>query len=126
MTKSKIIETAWGTIKTPFFVYIIGFSMIFFALFTIDFAKFAPPLMFLTFIFEYFREIDVIKFGLLSTLARFGFELPIFGGIWKIVGKMGLKNEERHYAMLIFCFIVSISIIKLANWDEGIIGVQKH
>lgn len=118
------IETAWGIIRTPVFVYIIGFSMIFFSLFTIDFGKFAMGLTFLTFIFEYVREIGLIKFSLLSALMRFGFDVSIFGGLWKIAGKMGLKNEDRHYAMLIFCFIVSISIIKLANWEAGVIDAS--
>ncbi len=117
----RTIETAWGVIKTPVFVYIIGFSMIFFSLFTINFGKFAMGLTFLTFIFEYVREFGLVKFSLLSTIMRFGFDVSIFGGLWKIAGGMGFTNENRHYAMIFFCFIVSISIIQLANWEEGVI-----
>lgn len=122
----KNIETPWGFIRTPEFVYFIGFSMIFFSLLTIDFGKFAIGLTFLTFIFDYIREIGLIKFGLYTTLMRFGFDVSIFGGLWGIAGKLGFTNEDRHYAMLILCFLVSISIIQLANWEEGVIDASLH
>ena len=122
----RTIQTASGIIKTPVFVYIIGFSMIFFSLLTIDFGKFAMGLTFLTFIFEYVREFTLVKFSLLSTIMRFGFDVSIFGGLWKIAGKIGFTNEDRHYAMLIFCSIVSILIIQLTHMEEGVIVASEN
>ena len=75
----KRIETLTGEIRTPVFVYILGFSMIFYSLFTIDFGESIKGLAYLALLFEYGREICLIKFALLSTLMRCGFDVSIFG-----------------------------------------------
>lgn len=120
----KVIETPWGIIRTPVFVYFIGFAMILFSLFTIDLGKYISGIAFLSFIFEYFRAMGLIKLSFLAVLMRFGFDISIYGGLWKFCGGMGLTNENRHYGMLVLCLIVSLLIIKIFNWEEGIISAS--
>jgi len=126
LLKKVFIDTPFGLIRTPQFVYVLGIGMILFALSTIDFGRYIAGIAFLSFVSEYIRAIGLLKFSGVGLFMKFGLDIFIFGILWLFQGKLGVTNEYRCWMMLISCTFVSYLIIKFSHPGQEVISVSKE